>query len=388
MEILNQENNGFEFEVIYMSELKTICFLTTDLEGGGAQRVMCNLANYISNQGYNVRIVCFSNRQQIPLFSLNSSVSLYVLPKNFKHKDKLVPSCVELLVNLFKVIEPDVVIPFLMPITAYTYFAAREYGIKIIVSERNDPNKKEDVYWANLRKEIFYNADGKVYQTEDAKKYYDIKPRTKSKIIVNPLCIEKDYPFISSSKRENRIVCLGKYEPQKNLPLLISCFEDFLQYHSDYQLEIYGNDFHGLKASLHDLVINRGLEGKVQLFDAKPQIHDFIWNSKISILTSDYEGMPNALLETIALGIPSIATDCPCGGVRYIIKHEHNGLLAEVGNKQDIVQKMRRIAESSEFADSIARNGLELKTRFNIDFIGKEWLKFISCVTGLRLRSE
>ena len=275
-----------------------------------------------------------------------------------------------------------------MPITAYTYLAAKEYGVKVIVSERNDPNKKEDIYWTNLRKDIFYNADGKVYQTEDAKRYYDIKPGTKSKIIVNPLCIANNYPFIPNSDREKRIICLSKYEPQKNLPLLIDCFEEFAKHHSDYRLEIYGNDFHGLKSSIYEMILARGLDGKVLLFDAKQNIHDIVWNSRISILTSDYEGMPNALLETIALGIPSIATDCPCGGVRYIIKHEKNGLLAEVGNKQDIVNKMRRIAESPEFADSLARNGLELRNQFDIDLIGKEWLEFISCVTGLTLRSE
>lgn len=366
-----------------MGVLNNICFLTTDLEGGGAQRVMCNLANYISQQGYNVQIICFSNRQQIPLYSLSDSISLYVLPKNFKHKDKIVPSCVELLVNVFKNINPDVVIPFLMPITAYTYLAAKECGIKLIVSERNDPNKKDDEYWSNLRKEIFYNAHGKVYQTENAKMYYDVLPGTKSKIIVNPLCIEKKYPYIQSAERENRIVSLSKYEPQKNLSLLIECFEEFIKFHDDYWLEIYGNDFHGHKLHLQERINKRGLSNKIFLYDAKQNIHDLIWNAKISILTSDYEGMPNALLETVSLGIPSIATDCPCGGVREIIKHEYNGLLAPVGSSPDIVRCMRCIAESPEYADSLANNGLKLGENFGIVQIGNEWIDFISCVTGL-----
>ena len=95
-------------------------------------------------------------------------------------------------------------------------------------------------------------------------------------------------------------------------------------------------------------------------------------------MTSDYEGMPNALLEALALGMPCISTDCKPGGARELIEDEINGLIVPCGDVEQLANAMRRVLSDAELAreySSKAQIVLEESNPFRIFSQWEEYFK-------------
>ncbi len=362
----------------------TICFVTSSLQGGGAQRVLVNIANCFAQDGWETHIICFVSQNLPSLYSVNNLVKIHHLPRGYTIKDKIVPECTKMLTRLIKEISPNILIPFLMPITAYAFSAAKKLGIKIIVSERNDPVRTPtDPYWRKQRDYIFAHADGCVFQTQRASEYFNKSSSSIHAIIMNPIDLSNARnDIVKATERSHRIVCVGKYEPQKNLDFLLDVFNEFLQTHPDYSLEIYGNDYHRRRLLLKQKAIALGIENKVHLNDARPDIFDVIYDARMCVLPSKYEGMPNALIESVSLGIPSIASDCPAYGGRQIVSHGENGFLLPVDDKKEFLCKMTLLADNDELADKFTLEGRKIKNKFDIGQIYSLWKNLVCDVLG------
>ena len=92
------------------------------------------------------------------------------------------------------------------------------------------------------------------------------------------------------------------------------------------------------------------------------------------VLSSDYEGVSNSLLEAIALGIPVIATDCPIGGCRTYVKDGINGLLVPVGEIEPLAAAMKKIAEDPVFAGKLGMEGRRLREEIRVEKIADRFL--------------
>lgn len=367
-----------------------ICFIIPDFGSGGAQRVMSNLANRFVSSDHQVTILCFHSEKEgsEPFYQLDKRIMMLYLPETFKRNRKRIFKNAKMARKIFKEINAELIIAFLLPVSMYAFFATRFSKMKFVVSERNDP--KETIkykHWKSIRNYVFRHADGCVFQTEDAQKYYGRAVRHKSAVISNPMILYNDcQDIILSRDRSNRIVCVGRYDPQKNHPLLIKAFARLVKKYPDFTLEIYGRDFHGYQQTLEKLIDDLQLCGKVKLMGAHNDLHNMIYDAKMSVLASNYEGMPNALLETVALGIPSIATDCPIGGSAKIIGNDENGLLIRMNDEDQLLEKMIFLVENPERADELAANGRRGKDKYSIEKIYLEWKSLIKKTTGLNLR--
>ena len=105
-------------------------------------------------------------------------------------------------------------------------------------------------------------------------------------------------------------------------------------------------------------------EGFVKNVDKK------IRESNIFVLCSNYEGVSNSMVEAMALGLPVIATDCPIGGCKSYIENEKNGLLIPVGDKEELVKALKRVAENDDFAASLSKNAIKVREDYSIKQIG------------------
>ena len=367
--------------------MTNICFIIPDFGSGGAQRVMSNLANRFASDGHQVSILCFHSQQEgnAPFYQLDSRIKVLYLPSSFKRNRKRIIKNAHMARKIFKEIGAELVIAFLLPVTMYAYFATRFSKIKLIVSERNDPRETiRYKYWKPIRNYVFHHADGCVFQTKEAQRYYGKAVNNKSAVISNPLILFNDCKdLIPSRQRSARIVCVGRYDPQKNHLMLIRAFSRFLKKYPDYILEIYGRDFHGYQQVMTDMIGELKLDGKVKLMGACDNLHNLIYDAKMSVLASNYEGMPNALMETVALGIPSIATDCPIGGSAKIIKNNENGILIRMNDEDELVEKMIYLVEHPDCADQLSANGRKIAKQYTIEKIYSEWKALISKTTGL-----
>lgn len=367
-------------------KLQSVCFMIPDFGSGGAQRVMANLMNSFAKAGYRVCLFCFQPEPIESFYELDPKIEFYTLPPDYKKKRRNILKCAHITRRVLKDINPDIIIPFLIPVNLYSFFATRFTKIRFICSERNDP-KSAIRYpeWLYIRNYVFRHADGCVFQTRDAMEYFGRRVARHSSIIENPMILNNtDDTVIKAEDREKRIVCVARYDPQKNHAMMINAFSRFHEKHPDYVLEIYGRDFN-YQSTMEDMIKKHKMDNHIKIMGPRHHIHDTIYRASISVLPSNWEGMPNALLESVALGVPSIATDCPIGGARQIIEDGVNGYLIPVGDEDALVDRMNTLVECPMIADTFSVNGRKIRDRFDAKKIYKQWLELIDRTTDLSL---
>ena len=171
-------------------------------------------------------------------------------------------------------------------------------------------------------------------------------------------------------------MAVGRLNKQKNFCMLIDAFAAFYKQHPEYTLSIYGNG--DLELSLQEYIDKKDLSSVVVLEGFCSDVHRNILKAGMFVMSSDFEGMPNALLEAMAIGLPCISTDCPCGGPRMLITPYENGLLVPTNDCEKMLEAMLYMAEHSEQAQKMAEHASEVGKKAAVDEIAKEWLNIIN----------
>lgn len=374
-----------------------ICFFIETLSKGGAERVIANLSNYLVNlkEIENVDILNIYNTDVA--YKLDEKVNLYTIETKYVRYENLLNNGNKISKLVFKVkkffkniyrkrkVEKfykksnyDVIIAFLPEPSFMILSLKNKLNIPIIISERNDPNKEyNNIRAKHLMKKLYPLADGIVFQTPDAKKYFDGIVNSNYEIIPNPvndLFIKNPY----SEERKKVIVNVGRIEGQKNQLLLIKSFEKIMDKFPDYKLIIYGEG--SKKEELIKYINERKLNDRVVFAGQVDNIYDKIYDASLFVLSSDYEGMPNALIEAMCLGLPVISTDCPCGGPKMLIKDGVNGFLVPVNDENIMSETISRILAHDKLRKELSINASKLKEMVSSNVVNQKWLKFIQTI--------
>ncbi len=265
-------------------------------------------------------------------------------------------------------------------IVAFEYFvnmqtviACAGLGNRVVISERNDParvgsGKRTD----KLRERLYRRADMLVCQTDDAAAYFSDKV-TKT-VILNPVKEGLPEPFCGG--RRHVVACFCRLEKQKNLGMLIRAFAEFLRAHGDWTLEVYGDGSE--REALAALAGELGVGEKVSLLPGRPDVHEAVVDAGMFVLPSDYEGLSNSMLEAMAIGLPCICTDCPCGGARMVIRDGENGLLVPVGGERELAAAMARVADEDGLAERLGVAAAGVRERLAVVAIADEWMRVVA----------
>lgn len=358
-----------------------IMFSTGCLKKGGAERVISNLANYFIKHN-NVSIVTTVKGEQY--YELDKNINVYTLDGDYNISNFLIKNIKRIrnLKRIIKEIKPDIVVSFL-PEPSYRLLFLKIFNrkLKVIVSVRNDPKIEYKSKINKLLMNFLYpKADGFVFQTSEAKNYFSKKIKNKSIIIPNPVN-EKFLCKLFLGERKKTIVTVGRLEQQKNHALLIDSFSKIANKYKDYKLIIYGEG--SLRAKLEDQIKKLKLKNRVILAGQVDEINKIIYKSGMFVLSSDYEGMPNCLLEAMALGIPSISTDCPCGGPREIIDNDINGILVPINDSIEMAKAIEKIISNNDLSLNYSReSNKKISSNFNPKIINDKWEDYIKSVGG------
>lgn len=352
--------------------MKKYLFVISGMKANGAERVMSILVNWAARTQREVSLVLL----QCPdiEYEIDSRVKVYT--NSIKSKSRVITmvSKVRWLRKIIRVIGPDVIISFLTTCNIYSCFASVGFRIPLIVSERNSPNIDCDRSLRRCIRDISYHIpNGFVFQTEDAKKCFSRQIQSKSVVIPNP--VKDGLPFAKISEAHNRVVALGRLSKQKNYVLLLNSFKLFHMSHPDYILDIYGEGED--KEFLLDYVKAIQIENYVHFWGNVKKVHELIVDARMYVLSSDYEGISNSLLEAMAMGLPSISTDCPCGGSRMLIQDGENGLLVPVGDVLALESAMSRIANSLELASELSTSAKTVRDTYSENSIVLKYYEFI-----------
>ena len=360
-----------------------ISILLSSLSGGGAERVVCNLSNYLADKGHDVTILTFSSQKTYYLSDKVTHIPLYddvnkkgnFLIKNITRIYKLR--------KYFKNQNPDVYMTFLPTLSKLMLSYRNLIKCPVILAERANPEK-----YCNSEKSrkrivnLFSKADAYVFQTEDARKYYnEVWGLKKDYETVIPNAINEEFLGKSyDGERRKVIVSAGRMNSQKNFPLLIKSFNNIKDEFPEYNLCIYGGG--ALLESYKELAKSLGIESRVEFPGYVSDIGDKIKDASLFVLSSDYEGMPNALMEAMAVGLPCISTDCPVGGPKFLIDDGINGLLTEVGNEKHLTDAIRKMLSDYDYALSLGKEASKICDTLSSDKIYGQWESFIETVVN------
>lgn len=353
--------------------MKKVLIIANDLKNGGVERVLSVLANYMAEHDFDVHLlaiasphVCYplSNKvhyEYVPIIGMYRRVGLF---KEFSAMGKIAAE--------MRRIDPEWVIGFDDSVIIRSIPAAKRQHRRILVSERIDPS----IYGLPmriLRQRAYDMADRVVFQTEDAQKYFPARTQKKSVIIPNPLtaCLPE-----RKATPNRDIVMAGRLRAQKNVALAISAFALFHPAHPDWRLVVYGEGEQ--LPELQKLAAEKGVADAVVFAGHVADIHERMSEAGMYLSTSDYEGISNAMLEALAIGAPSVCTDCPVGGARMFIRNGENGLLTPVGDAAAIAAAMKKIADNPDFAEKLSRESVKIRDRLSPDVICPQWLELLT----------
>lgn len=362
---------------------KKIIFSIVSMEKGGAERVVATLANELcKNNDVSIMTLVHGDFK----YPIDSKVNKISLATDKKKKNKFFKAvCFPItfikrllkMKKVFKIENPDIIISFL-PETSFLSSFCKNKNSKLIISDRNDPKiEYKDFKYKFLMKKLYPCADGYVFQTYDAKKYFedyiDFSKKEWNIIFnpVNPIFLNQTH----SIKKIEKIVSVGRLQEQKNQKLLIDAFSLISKKFPEYSLVIYGEG--PLRQELEEKIRLLKLEDKVFLPGAIDNIQDEIKDAKMFVMTSIYEGMPNALIEAMVLGLPVISSDCPCGGPKMLIKNGENGYLFESNNLNDLINKLEMLLNDEKKCQEIGLKATDIVNLVSSEKINTEWENII-----------
>ncbi len=344
---------------------------------GGAERVIANLSNEFVLYGWDVEIITIYGSKQD-----------YELDRRVKVRNIICKCPVRLLRPFERLItirgwikeeDPDVVVSFLADVNIHVILSMLGMKKKLIVSERNDPQRDPKPKWMRwLRDRLYDKVDGIVFQTKDAEAYFAefLKKRIKTEMIPNP--IKDDLPDYNRDTDSNEFITACRLNAQKNLPLMIDAFKTLIDRGLDARLSIYGEGPERKK--LEAYIENLKLEDKVFLYGFTNEIHDKMRNAACFVISSDYEGISNSMLEALAIGMPVVATDCPVGGARMYIIDDINGKLVPCGDRDALAEAMLIAITDRGKAIEWGEKASQIRNNLTAKDVALKWKKFIERV--------
>lgn len=341
------------------------------LGNGGAERVVSNLANSFTDKGHNVELLLYYDR--LPFYNTHSKVKMTIDEKYIGKASVL--KHVIWRRRYIKNSNADIIISFLAPFNIINIVALFGLKIPLIVADRNDPQKvPTNRIIRGLRDFLYLFADGVVLQSENNKNYFSKMIQKRSTVIFNPIdvgaskgaALKCEYP-------KKVIVSVGRLIKQKNPLLLVQAFAKISPEFQEYKLVFYGEG--NMRDEIASLAAEYGLSNRVELPGSVKNIFELIINANLYVMTSDYEGMPNALLEAMCIGLPVISTKV--SGATDVIKSGKNGLLVECGDVWGLVKAMDKMLSDSTFRRICGENAAMLADKLQMDSITNQWLDFI-----------
>lgn len=342
-----------------------VLMLTASMNGGGTERVIAVLANYLIQHDIDVTIAMTASDQVV--YELDPHIKVLQLGNRTGGSIKKRLERVSRIRECYKEGSGQIIVSFGTETNMFALLAGIGLRNRIIISERNDPNQCK---FKGLRNLIYRLADNLVFQTEDARRCFPKKIAKKGVVIPNPLAKEMEKDF--SGERTHDIVAVGRLEPQKNHRMLLQAYQLFDRKYPEHRLVLYGKGF--LQEELETFAKELGIEQKVVFAGFTQEVEKQIQNAAMYVLSSDYEGISNSLMEAMALGLPVISTDCPIGGSKMLISDKRNGMLTPVGDMEAFAAAMCYVAEDAERAEEMGRKAEYVRQAYSVEVICQKWI--------------
>jgi glycosyltransferase involved in cell wall biosynthesis len=361
------------------NRMTDLAIFLMDLDGGGAERVMINLARGFAEQGLKVDLVLVKPEgpylsqlsPKVRVIKLESSRLILSLPS---------------LVRYLKQEKPPVLISALEDTNIVALWARNLASVstKVVVTVHNHLSREAENA-TNLKRRLtpqfvkwFYSwADSIVAVSQGvAKNLVDMGlPSEKIEVIYNPIVT----PELSEKLQESLnhpwflpgqppvILGVGRLQKQKDFPTLIHAFAKVRQ-QQPLRLMILGEGSE--RSNLESLVQELGIAKDVVFpgFVANP--YAYMAQAAVLVLSSAWEGFGNVLVEALAAGTPIVSTDCESGPAEILANGQY-GKLVPVGNAEDMAKAIAAILEDTPDGEVLKQRANEFSLEKALTKYGK-----------------
>lgn len=351
---------------------KLIVSLAT-LGSGGAERVLSVLSKPLVERFDEVQYVMWEGGEAF--YEIDPRVKIVSLPslsgRSGRNKQ------IKTFRQYIKKEKPNLILSFLTPYNMLVLLSTMGLKQRVVVAERTDPSRLlaggKLMLW--LRDCLYRGAIGVLTQTEYAKSCYDKTFAGETKVVYNPITMtEEQVGMALRTEKEKTFVSVGRLEAVKDQDMMIRAFNRFHQSHPDFKLVIYGEG--PMRQQLESLVGLLGLEGIAILAGQNNKVWDAIASAECFLLSSEYEGMSNAMAEALCLGLPVISTKV--AGATELIKDGVNGYLVDVHDAGTMAKRMCEVTDNEELRRSMGEEAVKVFELLRSEKICQEWVDYLS----------
>lgn len=352
-----------------------LVFLVANLACGGVERTVSYLSRYFAEQGENTSVICISDEQ---FYAIDERVNLIKPNISSAASGRLdrYKKIVERFCKIRRALrqtKPDCVICLDAQMLRFIRLQYKFGHFKLVTSERTNPLMNTEKQRA-AKFAAYRQSDGIVFQTARARDCFP--PDIAEKGIVIPNAVGNEYVFKAQTPAVRRpaVTAVGRLSAQKDYPTLLRAFRRVHAAHPEVVLEIFGGgeDREALCALADTLGLADAVQFKGAVKDAVLQVA----SSACYVMSSTYEGMPNALMEALAVGTPCVSTDCPFGPAE-LIRSGENGLLVPVGDEEALADAICRMLDDPQFAAQCGAAGRAILEEQSIERISRQYLDYI-----------
>jgi len=377
--------------------MKIVYNIAGTYNSGGMERVLANKVNYLAGLGHEVNIVTTDQRDRQPYFAMHPNAVQWSLGINYTehvnanilqktasyiYKQKLHK---ERLTSLLKLLKADIVISMFDHDASFLY-KIKDGSKKILEIHfsrykrlqygRTGLHGMADRYRSREDLEIAKKYDRFVVLTKEDKDYWG--NLSNMQVIPNANSFE---PKKAADLAKKRVIAVGRYDGQKAFHHLIQAWKRVYEAHADWSLAIFGQG--PLKRDLERLIEQSGLQEVVSLCEPVQDIESEYLNSSVLAMTSRYEGLPMALLEAQACGLPLVSFDCKCGP-KDIIENGVNGYLVTEGDITGLADRIIEIIEDPILRIKMGRKSKSKSKHFAEAVVMKQWTDLFDSLTERR----
>ena len=366
-----------------MKEIKPrITFVCVSLRGGGTERIVTRLANYLCRSA---SVTITTVTAEDPFYPLNPEIRV-AIPEPARRSRPRVIRAVGQVAHLYRSLRnqrPDCCLIFGEDIAGVAGLIARLAGVRsVLLFLRGTPRRSLSGLNGVLNPLSARLARCTVVQTEQGREILSGRyPKGLMRVMPNPVSIPGRVTPLA--QRERIIVNVGSMGRMKNQRTLIRIFAS-LEGNADWHLILIGDgpDRPGLEKEVRQL----GLEDRIEFLGERKDVPAWLDRARVFAFTSLEEGFPNALAEALAAGCACVSYDCPTGP-SDLIQHEGNGLLVLNDDEVGFSQQLDRLISDEALQARLSRQARKDIERFSEDRVLKQFDRLIAETLGRDPRS-
>jgi len=328
--------------------MKKVLLAIPQLTGGGAERVVSVWANELDEKGFDVHILVFSPSQDEYYVRPGVKVK-YLCPSVQEYLKLNYFGRISAIRKYLKTVNVDYVISFLPAMQVWMMLASIGLGCKRIETIRVNPwrisvtDKLQTLMW----KMCYHTGYKIILQATDQQPFFTGWDQKKCVLIPNPISELYIQNYREAlAEQPASFIAAGRIDRQKNYPLMIKAFARVCEKHPELTLRIFGKGDDAYVAKIQACIDELGMQNNITLKGRSPHMEEEYKKSQVFLMTSDYEGLPNALMEGMASQLICISTDCKTGP-KDLIDHGENGFLVPVDNEDALVETMETVLRMS-----------------------------------------